>query len=103
MRRVAGRRTSGRVEPASTAVAFEVFGFLVGDENLEVVKVALAVVTPWSLQAVSVCASRAIWLTSSFWLRSGYLLRFFVMAAGGLDGVGDSGGGRDRGRERRWR
>lgn len=26
------------------------FGFLVGDENLEVVKVALAVVTPWSLE-----------------------------------------------------
>jgi len=26
------------------------FGFLVGDEDLEVVEVAFAVVTPWSLQ-----------------------------------------------------
>jgi hypothetical protein len=26
------------------------FGFLVGDENLEVVEVALAVVTPWALE-----------------------------------------------------
>jgi len=45
-----GVRTSSRVQSSPTTVAFEMFGFLVRDENLQVVKVALAVVAPWSLE-----------------------------------------------------
>lgn len=43
-------RTSGRVQSSPTAIAFEVFGFLVRNENLEIVEVALAVIAPGSLQ-----------------------------------------------------
>lgn len=78
------RHTSGSVQPSSATVAFEVFGFLVRDENLQVVKIALAVVAPWSLPGYQ-CVSRVQFalnmLTSSFWFRSGYLLRFLVMVA----------------------
>ena len=42
--------TSCRVQPPSTAVALEMFGFLVGNQDLEVVKVALAIVAPWPLE-----------------------------------------------------
>lgn len=40
--------TSGCVEPPPASLAFEVFRFLVGDEDLQVVEVALAVVAPRS-------------------------------------------------------
>jgi hypothetical protein len=62
------------------------FGFLVRDENFEVVEVALAVVTPWSLGGCQYAVSRGFrwaFLASNFWFRSGYLLRFFVMTAVG--------------------
>lgn len=42
--------TSGSVQAAAAAVAFEVLCLLVGYQDLEVVKVALAVVAPWSLE-----------------------------------------------------
>lgn len=45
-----GSYTSSSVEAAATAVAFEVFGFLVRYQDLEVVEVALAVETPWPLK-----------------------------------------------------
>lgn len=38
--------TSCSVQPPSTAVAFEMFGFLVRDEDLKVVEVALAIIAP---------------------------------------------------------
>lgn len=34
--------TSSRIQPAATAIAFEVLGLLVRDEKLEVLEVALA-------------------------------------------------------------
>jgi hypothetical protein len=46
----AGGLTSSSVETAAAAVAFEVLCLLVGDEDLEVVKVALAVKAPRPLE-----------------------------------------------------
>lgn len=43
-------RTSSRIEASATAIAFEVLGLLVRDENLQVIKITFAVVTPWALQ-----------------------------------------------------
>jgi hypothetical protein len=63
----------------------------VGDEDLKVVEVALAVVTPWSLGGCQYSGSRGLLYisrTSSFWFRSGYLLRFFVMTAVGWGEMG---------------
>jgi hypothetical protein len=45
-----GKITSGGVETAPAALAFEVLCLLVGDEDLEVVKVALAVEAPGPLE-----------------------------------------------------
>ena len=42
------------------------FGFLVRDENLEVVEVALAVVTPWSLGGRQYTVSRGLHLGISY-------------------------------------
>ena len=42
------------------------FGLLVRDENLQVVEVALAVVTPWSLQT-------SVWALYAIWVRISYL------------------------------
>lgn len=41
--------TSSGVQPTTTSFALEVFGLLMVDEDFEVVKIALAVVAPWSL------------------------------------------------------
>ena len=38
--------TSRRVQSTAASVALEVFGFLMGDENLQIIKVTLAVVAP---------------------------------------------------------
>ena len=38
--------TSCGAEPATASFAFEVLGFLVVDQDLEIIKVSLAVVTP---------------------------------------------------------
>ena len=40
------RQAAGRVQPPAAAVAFEMLGLLVGDEQLQVLEVALAVVAP---------------------------------------------------------
>ena len=40
--------TTSRVEPSATSLALEVFGFLVVDKDLEIVKVPFAVIAPWS-------------------------------------------------------
>jgi hypothetical protein len=42
------------------------FGLLVRDENLKIVEVALAVVTPWSLE-------RSVWIPCTSCLRMSYL------------------------------
>jgi len=42
--------TSSGVQAAIATITFEVLCFLVRDQNLEVVEVALAVVAPWTLQ-----------------------------------------------------
>lgn len=42
--------TSGSIKTAPAAIALEVLRLLVRDEDLEVVEVALAVETPWSLE-----------------------------------------------------
>lgn len=43
-------RTSSCVEPPSTTVALEVLCLLMRDQELQIFKVSLAVVTPWSRQ-----------------------------------------------------
>lgn len=40
--------TSRRIQSAAASVTLEVFGLLMGDENLQIIKVTLAVVTPRS-------------------------------------------------------
>jgi hypothetical protein len=44
------RFTSGCVQSSTASITFEMLCFLVGYENLEVVKVALAVEAPWSFK-----------------------------------------------------
>jgi hypothetical protein len=41
-----GTLTSCRVKSATASVTLEVFGFLMGDENLQIIEVTLAVVAP---------------------------------------------------------
>ena len=43
-------RTSSSIQSASTSLAFEVLGFLMQSENLEIVKVTLTVIAPRSSQ-----------------------------------------------------
>ena len=40
--------TSCGVQPSTASFAFEVFGLLMADENLEIIEIAFAVVAPWS-------------------------------------------------------
>ena len=39
--------TTSRIQTSATAIAFEMLRLLMRDEDFEIVKVALAVVTPW--------------------------------------------------------
>lgn len=41
------RQTTCRVQSSGTSLTLEVFGLLMIDENLKVVEVSLAVITPW--------------------------------------------------------
>lgn len=43
-------RTSRGIKPPATSVAFEVFRFLVGNQELQVLEISFAVVAPWSRQ-----------------------------------------------------
>lgn len=48
-RRISRRRlTSCSAQSATASFALEVFGFLMIDENLQVIEIALTVVAPWS-------------------------------------------------------
>ena len=42
--------TSCRVQSPTTSFAFEVLGLLMVDQDLQVIKISLAVITPWSLK-----------------------------------------------------
>lgn len=44
--------TSCSIQSPVTAIAFVVLGLLMGDQNLHVVKIALAVVAPWTREDV---------------------------------------------------
>ena len=44
------RLTSSGVQTTSTSVAFEVLGLLMIDENLQIVEITFAIITPWSRQ-----------------------------------------------------
>jgi hypothetical protein len=59
--------TSSCVQSASASFTLKVLGLLVGDENLQIVKVTLTVVAPWSIQKLF---ERG---TASFLAHLGYL------------------------------
>ena len=54
--------TSRSVQSSTASFTLEVFGFLMGDEDLEIVEVTLAVVTPWSADDLLYVRSTALLL-----------------------------------------